>query len=308
MSGILCIGQAVADVTIPLDGPLIENQKYELFEERFCGGGPAFNAACLCARWGAESYLAACIGSDERGKKIRNSLLESRVKTDFLKEWEGSRTAYSYIVVNRINGNRTVLNFPGAWKNAELPEPETNIVPDVILADAHEPDMTLEALERWPEAKSVIDAGSCREYVMRVAPHMQYLVASRDFAEQLTGKTIDPDDMSAAEDIFSEVEKVNGGLPESCAAVTLGDQGVLYRDASGVLRRMEAFSVKAVDTTGAGDLFHGAFAWALAEGKALPEILRISQAAAALSVTKPGGYPSIPEREAVKTLLVSAGV
>jgi sugar/nucleoside kinase (ribokinase family) len=92
--------------------------------------------------------------------------------------------------------------------------------------------------------------------------------------------------------------------------VTLGERGVLYLE-KGEVRHLPAFPVRAVDTTGAGDIFHGAFAYGVLQGWALAEVVRFAAMTAALSVTRPGARASIPElaevRAALSATAASAG-
>ena len=70
MGSIFCIGQSAYDITIPLDGAICENQKYRVTQKEECGGGPAFNAAYLCAMWGEKVELISRIGNDTYGKRL----------------------------------------------------------------------------------------------------------------------------------------------------------------------------------------------------------------------------------------------
>lgn len=72
---IFCIGQSAYDITIPLKEPLIKNRKYRIEKCHECGGGPAFNAACLCAMWGAPVQLVSRIGADHYGEILRKILI-----------------------------------------------------------------------------------------------------------------------------------------------------------------------------------------------------------------------------------------
>lgn len=70
MGKILCIGQSAYDITIPLSEPIVENQKYRIEQKLECGGGPAFNASCLCGMWGAGVCLISRIGTDDYGENF----------------------------------------------------------------------------------------------------------------------------------------------------------------------------------------------------------------------------------------------
>lgn len=287
MGKIFCIGQSAYDITVPLSEPIIENQKYRITEKLECGGGPAFNSACLCGLWGADVSLISRIGEDGYGRKLWQIAEKCGVDLGHLIPDHEIETPHSFIFANRSNGSRTLFNFPGVQKDIvyQLPEEEVS----VILSDGHEPKISLAAIEKYSMALSVVDAGTCRESTLEVAKASDYLVCSEDFARQYTGKTIDLQDWNNCEKIFREVEKINGKY----VVITLGERGLLYR-ICGEMRHLPAYPAQAKDTTGAGDIFHGAFAYGLWKELPLVDILKLSSMAASLSVRKLGSQTSIP--------------
>ena len=97
---VVCVGQSAYDIVIPYDGELTENQKYRVRDQLECGGGPAMNAAYLCALWGEETSLISRIGDDDYGKKLKKILREAGVDTAHLVEEDGIETPYSIILSN----------------------------------------------------------------------------------------------------------------------------------------------------------------------------------------------------------------
>lgn len=291
--GIVCIGQSAYDITVPIQEPVVDNRKYRIHTEMQCGGGPALNSACLCALWGAPVQLVSRIGKDPYGMKLRDILGKYGVQTDYLIPDEEIITPYSYIFVNTETGNRTIFNRPAVFSDITYTEEGLN--PDVILSDGHEDKISVELIRKYPKAVSVIDAGTCRETTMNVAKYVDYLVCSEDFARQYTGEAINLEDWESCKKIFRKVKEIN----RKTAVITLGDKGLLYEE-EGNLKRLPAYKVKAVDTTGAGDIFHGAFAYGLYQKLPLPENLKQSSAASAVSVQTLGGQISIPELKTVQ--------
>lgn len=288
---IFCIGQSAYDITIPLEGALVENQKYRIDSRHECGGGPAFNAACLCAMWGAPVQLISRIGEDSYGKILREILCSAGVKTEYLIPDRAIQTPYSIIIAGKENGSRTLFNFPGQRSAVDYPVPAER--PEVILTDGHEDQISLDLIHAFPDAVSMIDAGTFRDSTYKVAKEVDYLVCSEDFARQYTGRSLELSDWTACEEIFGEIEQIN----QKHAVVTLGARGLLYREEDGTLCHLPAYKVQAVDSTGAGDIFHGAFAYGLFQRDPLRDNLRRSSAASALSVQKLGSQTSIPSRK-----------
>ena len=83
MGSIFCIGQSAYDITIPLDGAIRENQKYRVTQKEECGGGPAFNAAYLCAMWGEKVELISRIGNDTYGKRLLEIAAQAGINVIF---------------------------------------------------------------------------------------------------------------------------------------------------------------------------------------------------------------------------------
>lgn len=291
---ILCIGQAVYDISFMLDTPLQENQKYRIDETKECGGGPACNAACLCALWGAQTHLIAKVGMDAYGNALRRSLRAFHVGTNYLITGEEIQTPYSLIAVSAQSGYRTIFNLPGKPLQLAAQMPAERM--DVILSDGHEPDVTMQALRAYPDACSMVDAGTLRESTFAVSQKVDYLVCSEDFARQYTHKSITLDNLEEDERIFSQIESIN----QKHAVITLGERGLLYRNTEGKLCHLPAYPARAVDTSGAGDVFHGAFAYGLYQHMPLEENLRQSAMAACLSVQREGSQTAIPCLEEVQ--------
>lgn len=296
MGSIFCIGQSAYDITIPLTEPIVENQKYRIEHRIECGGGPAFHAAYLCGMWGAEVSLISRIGADGYGEILKQSAREKGICLDYLIEDGKMKTPHSFIFSNSSNGSRTLFNFPGRLQKVDYQYPDIQV--DVILSDGHEPEISVGAIAAYPNAISVVDAGTCRESTLTVARKVDYLVCSEDFARQYTGKTLDLQHWELCEDIFHEVEKINGKI----TVITMGEQGLLYKE-DGVVKRLPAYPAKAVDTNGAGDIFHGAFAYGLYRKMPPLEILKLSSMASAISVESLGGQTSIPELNTVEAKL-----
>lgn len=292
MGSIFCIGQSAYDITIPLKEAIIENKKYRIYEKIESGGGPAFNAAYLCGLWGADVCLISRLGQDEYGIKLRKIAEKANVNLDYLIPDLEIETPYSYIFSNILNGTRTLFNFPGKLNTINYAYPEK--VVDVILSDGHEPEISIGAIHAYPNAISIVDAGTCREDTLKVAKEVDYLVCSEDFARQYTGKAINLYDWKQCLDIFHEIELIN----KKNVVITMGEKGLLYKQNDKVIR-LPSYKVNAVDTNGAGDIFHGAFAYGIYKKMNLLDILKLSSMAAAISVQSFGSQSSIPDISAV---------
>jgi sugar/nucleoside kinase (ribokinase family) len=286
----LCIGHAAWDLVFTLDGTLAEDQKYRARDLIQSGGGPAANAACLLSRWGLAVALVGRAGNDAFGVAMLRELEEAGVDTTHFCLSPEARTPLSCVLVSRASGARTLVNYraePRAADPAELPECPVR----AILCDGHEPALSALALDRFPHALSVLDGGSFREATHELALRVDHAVVSASFAAAATG--IEPD---TPESTLRCLVALALAYP-SRIAITLGARGAAAVDDGGLPVILAPPRVQAVDSSAAGDIFHGAFVWALLSGRSYLPALRVAMRAAALSVTRPGGRSSLPERE-----------
>ncbi len=293
MSGsALCVGHAAWDLCMHVDGYPDENSKAQTDLLVECGGGPAANAAWLLARWGVPSALAALVGEDEYGRKVLRELADAGVDCRLVERRMGFATPVSFIVVNRSTGSRTIINrrVPGAALALDSRN-LSGLDPQLLLFDGHELEASLAAMAAFPSAITLLDAGSLREGTSVLAGKVRYLVCSERFAAQVTGE----------KDVKGHWKHCLAGLRQrygNVVAVTLGACGVVFDDGD-CQEQLPALEVQAKDTTAAGDIFHGAFAYGLLKGIALRRAFQLANAAAGLSVQMPGGRASVPELSAV---------
>jgi sugar/nucleoside kinase (ribokinase family) len=296
MTDVLCIGHASFDLCMMLDSFPGEDSKAETETLIESGGGPAANAAWLLARWGIPTTLATLLGEDDYGGRALAELQAAGVDCRFVELRRGHQTPVSFIIVNRNTGSRTIINRKATARGLSLPsEKLAGIKPKLLLFDGHEPEASLAAIAAFPSAVTVLDAGSVREGTRTLASRVQYLVCSERFAAQTTGEM---DVRGNWKSCLAKLHKLNGNT----VVVTLGEHGLMFKGGA-EQDRLPPLAIKAVDTTAAGDIFHGAFAFALVRGMDLRRALRLATIAAGLSVQKPGGRPSAPELDTVLKLV-----
>jgi sugar/nucleoside kinase (ribokinase family) len=274
----------------------VENSKIETEHLLESGGGPAANAAWLLARWGISTALAAVVGDDEYGRRAAGELRDGGVDCRLLEQRPGGVTPVSAIFSNRLNGSRTICNRKQPTSGLILNQVEmADFQPRLLLFDGHELNAALEAMRLFPDAITMLDAGSLRQGTETLSRRVDYLVCSERFASQVTGES---EVAGRWHRCLKQLRALNGKV----AAVTLGAQGVAFDDGQ-ECDLLPAWPVKAIDTTAAGDVFHGALAYGLLKAMKLREALRLANVAAGLSVAKVGGRLSVPDFETVKNAL-----
>ena len=230
------------------------------------------------------------MGDDAFGRLILEEFHEVETDTSLVEVRPGHKTPLSTIIINKTNGSRTIINRQKE-KTAVILDVSAlkKISPQIILVDGHEYKASLTALKAFPYATSILDAGSFRPETKRLAPMVDYLVCSEVFAKAATGLT-----HIRTERDYEQVLEQLYLLNRKHIVVTLGSRGLIYNE-DGKVNYLPALQVKSIDTTAAGDIFHGAFTYGIVKGMSLYKTLRLSSKAAALSVQQFGSRNSIPK-------------
>ena len=291
---ILCIGHAAYDITTPVDTYPVANTKNRVHDRIECGGGPAATAAYLLGKWNMDTTFAGIVGKDLYGSRIKKEFDDINVDTRYLQMSAEHTTTSSFILANTSNGSRTTFAYrPSDMKMSEF---ELDFEPDVILMDGQEYEMSKKLLEKYPNAISIIDAGRSRKEIIELSKMVTYLVCSKEFAENVSGMKFN-DDYSNKEEVYKKLEEMFANT----IVVTLEAAGCLYK-INNEIKIMPSIKVKPIDSTGAGDIFHGAFTFGVAKGYDFETILKLSNIAGAISVSRIGtrvSIPTIEEMEAV---------
>jgi sugar/nucleoside kinase (ribokinase family) len=282
---ILSVGQSTLDISLPLDQEIKENEKFRVYDKLESPGGPATTASILLGRWGEDVTLYSRLGDDMYGKNISDFLVSANVKHLSIPCPEFA-TPISVILTNKNNGNRTIFNCPGIIEASNL---SINEECSVFLTDAHEPEIAHRYLDQHPTVISVLDAGGYREATVELAKRVTWLVTSESFASGYTNVKIDMKDPRTWSTMFTKLHELN---PHP--VVTLGERGCLYEN-EGQIHLLPSYPAVAIDTNGAGDVFHGAFVYGLVHQLTLIEILKLASMTSSIHVTRRGGSLSIPD-------------
>lgn len=290
---VLCVGHAAYDITIPVDEFPVENTKNRVKERVECGGGPASNAAYLLGKWGLDVTFLGVVGNDEYGKRIIKEFNDVDVNSKYMLVSDEHTTTSSFIISNKSNGSRTILTYrPDLMV---MPKVELDFEPDIILMDGQEYELSKELMIKYPNAITIMDAGRLTGEILLLAKMSKYVVSSHEFAEDLTEVQIDYEKPDTLIKLYQKMEEEFGGK----VIVTLESHGSLYKEGN-LIKLMPSIKVKAVDSTGAGDIYHGAFTYGIARGMEYENIIRMSNIAGAISVTRIGGRYSVPTKEEMK--------
>ena len=266
-------------------------------EEHLSPGGQVASALVACASLGLRAKYIGAIGDDLRGRVQIESLQGTGINLDHVKFRKGCANQSAYIVIDRSTGERTVL-----WRRDEcLKVRPEEITEDMIACgrllhiDGHDTPAVARAaaIARGHGIPVTIDVDTIYHGFERVLPNVDYLIASSEFPAAWTGET----------DPFRALESIQREYGMRVAAMTLGAHGALALEA-GKFHYSPAFVVNCVDTTGAGDVFHGGFCYAVLQGMQMSEALDFSNAMAALNCTALGARGGIRPLDDVRALIV----
>ncbi len=266
-------------------------------------GGQIGTALAAAARLGARCGYAGVLGTDELSTALRNALQCAGVQCDGLVQQAAAGPVHSTVIVDETAGTRNIFFDPGRLQPAPADALEQQVARTrVVLLDqlglAHDGaaaryaqrlGIPVVADMEWPDDQRLPD-------LLGLVDH---LIVPQQFAARVTS---DPGPARAA-------SRLHAAHPRACTAVTCGAAGCYYLTATdaGGARHHPAIRVAAVETTGCGDVFHGAYAVALARGAEVPSCIAFASAAAAAYATRPSGWSNLPTAAGVAALAPPAG-
>jgi sugar/nucleoside kinase (ribokinase family) len=264
--------------------------------ERQCGGQCA-TTLVAAARLGSRCAYAGLIGDDEDSRFVLDTFQREGVDVTHVCRRSDARPFRSTIIVDEQRHTRTIFSEERGTVGAaaDWPPPEVIEATRVLFVDHH----GIAGMTRAARIARAAGIAVVADFERGTAPGfaellslVDHLIVSRDFAVQWTGAT---DPQVAVQRLWTPQREV--------VAVTCGADGCWFREHQDAVRHQPAVVVETVDTTGCGDVFHGAYASALARDVLLPGRMRFAAAAAALKATRTGGQAGIPDRARVETML-----
>jgi sulfofructose kinase len=294
LADVVGVGINATDTILRLPHFPALDSKVEILSAEVKPGGQVASALVACCRWGLSARYIGKIGDDSAG----NLQIEEMKREGVDAHWivaPGCLSQSSYILVDEKSGERTVL-----WKR----DPKIALEPgdlrcdwirgaSALLVDGHDTEAAAQAA-RWAREDGIPVVGDFDNRYPKVEALLEcvdFVIASKDFPERLTGEP----------DLLKSLPKILRKFKCRLTAATLGRLGVLAWDGARFIL-CPGFVVQAVDTTGAGDIFHGAFLYGLRQNWKLEEILEFSNAAAALNCTAPGARGGIASLEKIAAL------
>ena len=301
MKKIVGIGANVYDTLIILPEYPTEDSKLQAEKVLESGGGPVATGLTAAAKLGASCAYIGQLSDDRGGQFLLKDLNRWVVDTNTVRIKSGYQTFSSWIWLSCAAATRTCVFDKGNLPELQLDDAQRRAIAEaeLLMVDGNDSKAAIEGakLAREHGAKVLYDAGGLYSGIEELLPLADYLIPSEEFACRFTGeKTAE----KAAESLWNRFH------PE-LVAVTCGSQGgVLYTKDAGAAW-YPAFPVDAVDTNGAGDVFHGAFAFAVVRGMTPMQCCIFSSAVSALKCTKTGARDGVPALNEIIQFLKERG-
>jgi len=293
---VIGLGQACVDCLGRLRAYPEEDGKAELVDLHIQSGGPAATALVALSRLGIRTSFLGSLSDDAWGIIIIEGLKAEKVDYSFLKVTPGYTSQFAFIAITKDGGSRTIFWHRGSVPHLKAADVDLSPFPRAKIL--HMDGLMIEACQeaarqaRERGLKTVLDAGTMREGSMELASMVDVLIASERFAEPLLGKG------ASAEKALQYLHRLG---PKE-VVITLGTKGSIGVSGDEIIQQ-DAYKVDAVDTTGAGDVYHGAYVYGVLRGWGMGECMGFASAAAALKCTQIGAQKGIPRLEEVEGFL-----
>ena len=288
---------------IPAPGETLVGEQLQTY-----AGGKGANQACAAALLGGDAALAGMLGKDVFAARLLQELRRAGVKTEAVGEADGPSGSATIFVLP--NGDNSIVISPGA--NAEVSvefaveKAEKLQAGDFLLCQLETPlAAVIKAMQAAQKqgAITVLDPAPAHHLPSEVFRCTEIMTPNQTEAAFLVHSMQPIDSIEQAMQAARHLQE--RGTP--VVIIKMGRQGCVIAD-GGEITHIPGFAVQAIDTTGAGDTFNAGLAVGLAEGLTLPDATRFANAAAALSVTRPGAIDSMPARSDVEEFLRFAGI
>jgi ribokinase len=271
------------------------DDKIQMEKHLIQGGGPCATAIFTASRLGAKTAFASVVGDDGKGANIIKELEKEGVDTSRIAIRSNSESAVSYCWAESSTGHRSVAWTKGDASPLKADELDEEFIKStkILHLDGHQMDAALRAAEiaKLNGIKVFLDAGSLYPRMEELMTFCDVIIASEKFAGQLLG----------SDNPQEALKKIYSFGAEWCA-VTLGNKGALGYDGKDFISQ-DSFNVDVVDTTGAGDVYHGAFVYRYSKGGDWSQCMKFASAVAAMKCTELGGRTGIPDLNAVQKFL-----
>ena len=284
----LSIGRLNYDINLLMDTFPNEGTSSTTKEIIACSGGSANVVAYALGKWNMESFISGVVGYDETGNTMKKNMEENRVKTTYLETNYDIKTPTSYIIRNKGNNSRTIINAELSEFNIRKYEYDQQM--DCIIVDGHEYNASTYAFSKFSNAISILNAKTPRNELLDYFKYAKYVVCTQEVAEAMTGAKIDFANPITMSTIY---KKIIDKYPHINLLITMPEKGTIYC-VNNEIKVLAAMNAEVIDTTGSSDVFVAMIAYGLTNGYDIEKTIRLATIAESMSKKTIGSTLSIP--------------
>jgi sugar/nucleoside kinase (ribokinase family) len=296
MSKIVGIGACVMDTLITVPNYPKEDTKLRATSSKIAGGGPTATGIVAASKLSEDAAYIGVLSTDNGGRFLKDDFIKYNVNVDDIDIIDGYRSFTSVIWLAEDSASRTCVFDKGNLPPLKLDDKKREAIKNaqVLMIDGNEMDAAEEGCKVARENGTTVlyDCGGLYQGVERLLKLTDVMIPSEEFA---LGHT-------KTEDVKEAAKKLYELYSPKVVVITRGKIGGLLYDGKEFFE-YPAFLVKAVDSNGSGDVFHGAFAAALCKGYDYKKACIFSSAVSAIKCTGYGARESVPSFETVKSFL-----
>ncbi|MCQ2428431.1 MAG: PfkB family carbohydrate kinase [Clostridia bacterium] len=298
---IVGIGANVCDTLITVPHFPVEDTKLRAHGVTLSGGGPCATGLVAAAKLGSTAAYIGALACDAPGRFLLEDMKRFGLCCDYVKEDPGAVSFSSYILLSEESGSRTCVFTKSNLPSFRLDSADIEAIKksDILMVDGNELDNAVLAAKTARKAGVPVlyDAGGMYDGIERLLELTDILIPSEDFAIRFTAKGNAEDAAIALYERFRP----------KILVVTQGKNGGILLTDNGELKRYPAFHVDTIDSNGAGDVFHGAFAHAIVTGMTPEAACVFSSAVSALKCTRLRARDGVPHKDKVYEFLKENG-
>ena len=284
------------DINLSVKQPPVEGSVSEFFDRKGNVGGSAAVMALCLSKWGIKTTLSSVLGNDVNGTRIRKYLDKANIDTRYIEPSYENDTPISVVINNEATKRNTTYNISN--KYTSIKKCDIDYTPELICVDGYDTTAAKNILERFPKAVTVLDATMATAPVFELLRKVKYAICSKEFAEILSGETID---FQRPETLVSLYQKLTKRYINTNFVVTLGERGALY-SVNNQIKVTPSLKTDVKDTHGCGAIFRAAFAYTLVLGGDIEKATKMGCIAGSLATTEIGAVDSIPTLEDINNI------
>jgi sulfofructose kinase len=294
-------GDATLDYICLVDSIANYHQSTFISDVKIFGGGCVPTALVALQRLGGKSAFISMIGNDWIGRKIVEGLEEERIYCGGIELTNNTLSPFSFVQVNKRMGKRSIAYYPGSSRSLKFDKKAKELIKrgKILAIDGFLPEEDLKAVKyaQGEGIKVMLDANKIIAGTKELLPRIDYLITSEAFLFEYSG----------VEDIEFSLKNIYRDTRPEILVATLGEKGsVGFIDNKIVY--LDSFNVDVLDTTGAGDVYHGAFLYGILKGWCIEDSMVFSSAVSAIKCMSYGGRQAIPDYSSTMDFLAERGI